>query len=42
MATCPELEALYQVQLGNPSLGPILALANIADRTKFCSQGVIP
>jgi phospholipid/cholesterol/gamma-HCH transport system substrate-binding protein len=36
LATCAQLLALYQVEKGNPSLGPILRLANTADRIKFC------
>jgi phospholipid/cholesterol/gamma-HCH transport system substrate-binding protein len=36
LATCAQLIALYQVELGNPSLGPILRLLNTADRIKYC------
>ena len=35
-ATCAQLDALHQVELGNPSLGPILRLLNAADRLKVC------
>ena len=36
LATCPQLDALNQVRLGNPALGPILTLLNPADRLKVC------
>jgi phospholipid/cholesterol/gamma-HCH transport system substrate-binding protein len=36
LATCAQLDAIHQVELGNPSLGPILRLLNLADREQFC------
>jgi phospholipid/cholesterol/gamma-HCH transport system substrate-binding protein len=36
LATCAQLDAIHQVELGNPSLGPILRLLNLADREAFC------
>jgi hypothetical protein len=41
LATCSQLDALHQVELGNPSLSPILKLLNPADRLKV-SPGAIP
>ena len=38
LLTCAQLDALYQVELGNPSLGPILIEMNLADRTKLCPE----
>ena len=42
LATCPQLDALRQVELGNPSLGPIIKLLNTADRTKVCPASANP
>ncbi len=36
LATCAQLDAVHQVEIGNPSLGPILRLLNLPDRTKYC------
>lgn len=43
LATCSQLDALHQVELGNPSLGPIIKLINVADRLTLCPQsGLLP
>jgi phospholipid/cholesterol/gamma-HCH transport system substrate-binding protein len=36
MATCSQLDALHQVELGNPSLSPIIKLINLPDRLAVC------
>jgi phospholipid/cholesterol/gamma-HCH transport system substrate-binding protein len=36
VATCPQLDALAQVQAGNASIGALLQLLNPPDRTKIC------
>lgn len=42
LATCSQLDALHQVELGSPSLRPILKLLNPADRLKVCPQSATP
>ena len=42
LATCAQLDALHQIELGNPSLNPILKLINIADREKVCPDTELP
>lgn len=41
-ASCAQLAAVHQVELGNPSLGPILRLLNLPDRTKVCPATTTP
>ena len=36
LTTCSQLDAIHQVELGNPSLGPVLRLLGLADRIKYC------
>ena len=38
LATCSQLDAVRQVELGNPSLSPIIKLINLADRLVVCRR----
>jgi phospholipid/cholesterol/gamma-HCH transport system substrate-binding protein len=38
LLSCPELDAAYQIELGNPSLGPVLRLLNLPDRFQLCPE----
>jgi phospholipid/cholesterol/gamma-HCH transport system substrate-binding protein len=41
-ATCAQLDALHEVQIGNPQLGPILDLANLPNRLTLCPEDKVP